>query len=140
MDEIDLSYVWTDTGFDGTPGDVDGDGFANDLDKAALRAHVYAHDGGPDDADGTKNGRFVIKIIGTDFSLYDLDGNYVVESEDLWVYGHRADLNADGVIDVFDFLQFQNMFLLALPEGDFNLDQRYDLFDFLAFQDAFSRG
>jgi hypothetical protein len=135
----DYSYAWTDTGFDEIPGDVNADGFANALDGGALRAHVYAEDGGPDDGDGVQNGRVVVINRGINFSLFDLDGDYVVEGEDLWLYGNRADLDNNGRLDVFDFLAFQNAFSLQLPVGDFNLDQRFDIFDFLAFQDAFSR-
>lgn len=137
--QSDNPYVWTDIGFDEVRGDVTGDGFADEFDITDLRNFVYENDGGPDDADGVQNGRFTLLNIGINFSLFDLDGSFVVDGEDLWLYGNRADLDKNGRLDLFDFLAFQNEFVLRSPAGDFNLDQRYDLFDFLAFQDAFSR-
>ena len=135
----DHPYVWTDIGFDETPGDVNGDNFADDLDISEIREYVYENDGTVVDADGVKNGRFTLINRGINFSLFDLDGNYIVEGEDLWLYGHRADLDKNGRLDIFDFVAFQNEFILRSPVGDFNLDEQYDVFDFLSFQDAFSR-
>lgn len=132
-------YAWTDTGFDETPGDVNADELANDADIAMIRDEVYARDGGPTDADGIKNGRVVLINFGTNFSLFDIDGNGVIEGEDLWLYGHRADLDKNGVLNIIDFLHFQNLMARQDPRGDFNLDERFDLLDFLTFQDAFSR-
>ena len=132
-------YAWTDTGFDETPGDVNADALADDADITLIRDEVYARDGGPTDADGIKNGRVVLIDFGPNFSLFDIDGNGVIEPEDLWLYGHRADLDRNGVLDIFDFLQMQALFVLRDPRADFNFDERFDLFDFLAFQDAFAR-
>ncbi|MCH8271183.1 MAG: hypothetical protein IH985_08255, partial [Planctomycetes bacterium] len=124
-------YAWTDTGFDETPGDVNADALADDADIAMIRDEVYARDGGPTDADGIKNGRVVLIDFGTNFSLFDIDGNGVIEPEDLWLYGHRADLDRNGVLDIFDFLQMQALFVHRDPRADFNLDERFDLFDIL---------
>ncbi len=135
----DYSYAWTDTGFGEVPGDTNADGTANNIDAAALRAHVYLLDGGPKDGDGTQNGSVQIINPGINFSLFDLNGDHLVQGEDLWVYGHRADLDPNGQLDIFDFIAFQTAFIIQTPQGDFNLDQRYDVFDLLAFQDAFSR-
>ena len=132
-------YVWTDTGFDEVPGDVNGDSVADGLDINAVREYVYENDGGPDDDDGVKNGVFTLINRGINFSLFDLDGNFLVEGEDLWLYGHRADVDMSGTLDIFDFLFFLNEFLLKSPVGDFNLDQRHDIFDFVSFQEAFLR-
>lgn len=48
-----------------------------------------------------------------------------------------ADLNGDGVKDVFDFLEFQNLFAVGDPLADYSNDCVLDLFDFLAYQNAF---
>ena len=53
---------------------------------------------------------------------------------------HPADMNADGVLDFFDFLEFQNLFSAMDPLGDFNKDGVFDFFDFLAFQNSFLGG
>jgi hypothetical protein len=52
----------------------------------------------------------------------------------------RADFNGDGLLDLFDFLAFQNAFVAQDPSGDFNGDGLFDLFDFLAFGNAFVAG
>jgi len=51
--------------------------------------------------------------------------------------GRAADLNQDGTVDLFDYLEFQSLFLTLDAEADFSPDGRLDIFDFLAFQTAF---
>jgi len=51
-----------------------------------------------------------------------------------------ADLNADGVLDIFDFLAFQNAFDAGEALADFDGNCSLDIFDFLAFQNAFDAG
>jgi murein tripeptide amidase MpaA len=56
---------------------------------------------------------------------------------------HPADFNKDGMLDVFDFLAFQDLFVAQDPRAD--LDQStgvgvFDIFDFLEFQDLFVGG
>ena len=52
----------------------------------------------------------------------------------------RADVNGDGVLDFFDFLEFQNLFAAGDLRADFTGDGVLDFFDFLEFQDAFAAG
>ncbi|MFG0283825.1 MAG: GC-type dockerin domain-anchored protein [Phycisphaerales bacterium JB039] len=52
----------------------------------------------------------------------------------------RADLNKDGRLDFFDFLEFQNLFARGSTAADFNFDGRLDFFDFLEFQNEFAAG
>jgi hypothetical protein len=54
--------------------------------------------------------------------------------------GCRADVNGDGVLDFFDFLEFQDLFAAGDPRADFTGDGVLDFFDFLAFQDEFAAG
>ena len=54
--------------------------------------------------------------------------------------GCRADLDGDGVLTLFDFLAFQNLFDAGDPAADFDGDGELTLFDFLAFQNAFDAG
>ncbi|UYV11873.1 MAG: integrin alpha [Phycisphaera sp.] len=56
------------------------------------------------------------------------------------VRGCPADLDGDGVLTVFDFLAFFNLFQDGDPQADFDGDGELTLFDFLAFQDAFDAG
>ena len=48
-----------------------------------------------------------------------------------------ADLTGDGILDIFDFLAFQNAFDADDPLADFDGNCTLDIFDFLAFQNAF---
>ena len=51
-----------------------------------------------------------------------------------------ADLDGDGELTIFDFLEFQNLFDLMDPTADFDGDGEFTIFDFLAFQNAFDAG
>jgi len=51
-----------------------------------------------------------------------------------------ADFNADGVLDLFDFLAFVNAFNAGQPAADCDGDQGLTLFDFLCFVNAFNAG
>ncbi|OAB61299.1 hypothetical protein AY599_23350 [Leptolyngbya valderiana BDU 20041] len=134
---VDGLYVWTDVGFDLEPGNLNGDSIVDLLDQELLRDWVYANDGDAIDADGQKNGEVRLADPPYDFALFDLDGDGVVRHQDLAVYGLRADLNDDGVLDIFDFLAFQNLFDAGDLRADFDLSETLDIFDFLAFQNAF---
>jgi len=52
----------------------------------------------------------------------------------------EADLDGDGVLTVFDFLAFQNLFDAGDLAADFDEDGSLTIFDFLAFQNAFDAG
>ena len=52
----------------------------------------------------------------------------------------RADLNGDGSLDFFDFLEFQDLFAAGDPRADFDGSGALDFFDFLAFQNEFAAG
>ncbi|MEQ8318575.1 MAG: GC-type dockerin domain-anchored protein [Phycisphaerales bacterium] len=60
------------------------------------------------------------------------------------VYGRSsacaADLDGDGELTIFDFLEFQNLFDAGDPRADFDGDGSLTIFDFLAFQNAFDAG
>ncbi len=51
-----------------------------------------------------------------------------------------ADVNVDGALDFFDFLEFQNRFAAGDSRADFDCSANLDFFDFLAFQNAFAAG
>lgn len=55
------------------------------------------------------------------------------------VVNEDADLNGDGVKDLFDFLAYQNLFAAQDPIADFAPDCQFDLFDFLAYLNAFNK-
>ncbi|MFI4915511.1 MAG: GC-type dockerin domain-anchored protein [Phycisphaerales bacterium JB060] len=62
----------------------------------------------------------------------------------LVIYGRgevcAADIDGDGELTLFDFLEFQNLFDAGDPLADFDGDGELTLFDFLAFQNAFDAG
>ena len=51
-----------------------------------------------------------------------------------------ADIDGDGQLTLFDFLEFQNLFAAGDPRADFDGDGSLTLFDFLEFQNAFAAG
>jgi hypothetical protein len=62
-----------------------------------------------------------------------------------WVNDHLpgecpADIDGNGVLDLFDFLGFQNLFAAQDPKADLTGDGVFDLFDFLAYQNLFVAG
>ena len=52
----------------------------------------------------------------------------------------RADLDGDGELTIFDFLEFQNFFDSGDLTADFDGDGSLTIFDFLAFQNEFDTG
>ena len=52
----------------------------------------------------------------------------------------RADLDGDGLLTIFDFLEFQNLFAAGDLAADFDGDGSLTIFDFLAFQNEFAAG
>lgn len=52
----------------------------------------------------------------------------------------RADIDGDGVLTVFDFLDFQNLFDAGSPTADIDGDGELTLLDFLEFQTLFALG
>jgi hypothetical protein len=69
---------------------------------------------------------------------FQVDGGFwpvAVASE-----GCPADLDGNGLLDLFDFLAFTNLFNAGDPDADFDASGVLDLFDFLAFTNAFNGG
>ncbi|MFG0283861.1 MAG: GC-type dockerin domain-anchored protein [Phycisphaerales bacterium JB039] len=54
--------------------------------------------------------------------------------------GCYADCDADGTLDIFDFLCFQNAFTTKDRYADCDGDGTWDIFDFLCFQNEFTAG
>jgi hypothetical protein len=50
-----------------------------------------------------------------------------------------ADFNRDGVVDLFDYLDFAAAFAAEMPSADVNYDCEIDLFDYLDFVATFSQ-
>lgn len=52
----------------------------------------------------------------------------------------RADLDGDGLLTIFDFLEFQNLFSAGDLRADFDGDLLLTFFDFLVYQNEFADG
>jgi hypothetical protein len=52
----------------------------------------------------------------------------------------QADINSDGLVDLFDYLDFVQLFAAGSSQADFNSDSIVDFFDYLDFVEAFSAG
>ena len=52
----------------------------------------------------------------------------------------RIDMNGDGTLNIFDFLEFQNAFDAGSDRADINGDGTLNIFDFLEFQNMFDAG
>jgi hypothetical protein len=57
-----------------------------------------------------------------------------------WLATCMPDFDKSGSLDLFDFLEFQNLFAARDPRADVDRDGRFELFDFLTFQNAFALG
>ncbi len=130
-------YVWTDIGFDCLVGDVNGDGLINASDRSAVAQFISQFDGGPNDADGVVNGEVVIPNYAVGFSVFDIDGDGVVGSQDLAFYPNYscpADFDHSGTVDVLDIFAFLNTWFSGSPTADVNNSGTLtiqDVFDFL---------
>lgn len=51
-----------------------------------------------------------------------------------------ADVNDDGLVDLFDYLDFVQVFASGSAQADFNSDSIVDFFDYLDFVEAFNAG
>jgi len=70
----------------------------------------------------------------------DFDGLNTLHFVDVDAATCPADLDGDGELTIFDFLEFQSLFDAGDPAADFDGDGELTLFDFLAFQSAFDAG
>ena len=69
------------------------------------------------------------------------DSHWVIIAEgDVGGSSCPADLDGDGSLTIFDFLEFQNLFAAMDPRADFDGDGAFTIFDFLEFQNAFAAG
>ena len=57
-----------------------------------------------------------------------------------WMLSCKADVDGDGDLTVFDFLEFQNLFDRRDVRADVFYDGRFDVFDFLEFFNQFDSG
>lgn len=58
----------------------------------------------------------------------------------IWLLDCQADIDGDGELTFFDFIEFQSHFAVGDPRADFSFDGHLDFFDFLEFQNQFAIG
>lgn len=86
----------------------------------------------------SRAGRVIVN--GWEWSSWGL-GVDVATEQIRWLISCPADLDGNGALDVFDFLEFQTLFAAGDPAADwFDYDGELTVFDFLAFFDAFEVG
>jgi hypothetical protein len=138
----DSNYIWTDTGFDETPGDFNGDTYANAMDVDQLRTTIQELDGGPLDGDGPgsfENGSVRIIGFGSNFCALDIDGNGSIDSQDV-AYYCVGDYDRDGRLTIVDFIGFSTGFAAHDPRADADRNGLFDVNDFVTFGTAFAAG
>ncbi len=102
------------------------------------------------DPDGPADGWFGSGLAtdGATLAIGDQNDDYTIlnlpDTGAAYTMGVRplcvADFNGDKVLDIFDFLAFQNAFVAQEAIADMDCNGGYDLFDFLGFQNAFVGG
>ncbi|MEQ8316807.1 MAG: GC-type dockerin domain-anchored protein [Phycisphaerales bacterium] len=71
---------------------------------------------------------------------------FVATQRDVYVIDYAGclpclpDIDRSGVLDLFDFLEFQRLFSAGDVRGDFDGDGSLTVYDFVAFQNAFQAG
>ncbi len=140
-------FAWTDMSPDVVTGDVNGDVRVDDDDLAAFEAYLSENDGLTGfDSDGEVNGQIVISQFGSNFSLYDLNYNGIVDELDRLIVDSRrlapADFDQDGDVDAVDFARLQRC--VGEPQAgqwqeectvcDLNYDGSADALDVLVFE------
>jgi hypothetical protein len=98
--------------------------------QRVIREITFTHDRDSGRSQFAADGRLVFSVIFMDWSSAILEAQV----------GCRADMNADGVLDMDDYLLFVGFFASGDPRADFVPDASFDIFDYLAFQNAFVGG
>lgn len=138
--QLSSFYVWTDTGFGETLGDLNDDDLADSADAQIIYDTVSSDDGGPGDADSVVNGEVGIHDFGHSFDIRDLNGDGLISNADASLIDCPVDLNADGILDIFDVFAYLGLFDAGSTEADLTSDGVLDIFDVFAFLNAFNAG
>jgi hypothetical protein len=130
-----VPYAFTDVAFNLRNGDVNGDGSVSRPDRNDAAARILALDGTTLDADGDPFNRSVMLFSpGTNFDLYDADGDGLISIKDLeFIVGPcPADWNNDETLSPNDIFAFLSSYFTG--DGDYNNDFSTapgDIFEFL---------
>ncbi len=112
-------FVWTDTGFEETFGDCDGDQLAGPADQAIIQSVIITEDGGPRDEDGIADGTITVGT-GASWSFYDFNADGVIDAADVAALDAPciADFDGDGVRAVPDIFAFLSAWFAQDPRSD----------------------
>jgi len=69
-----------------------------------------------------------------------VSSHFIARRDSCDCYADCDQSSGQGVLDIFDFLCFQNAFASGAAYADCDDNAQIDVFDFLCFQDAFARG
>ena len=110
------------------------------FDSDEVQDAISLLDGSFDDADGTVDGTVSIVDFGPNFSLFDIDGNGLIDRDDVTFYGSvcEADINGDGDANLIDLLLFLDDWFSF--DADLDGNGRTDIFDLVAYLDLWYVG
>ncbi|MBY0312515.1 MAG: hypothetical protein K2W85_10620 [Phycisphaerales bacterium] len=135
-------YVWTDVGFGGSVGDVNGDDEVTSADAGPIQSRIDELDGGPEDGDGLMNGSVKIISFGSNFDRHDLNSDGVIDGADLQLVpaACRADFDTSGSLSAADIFGFLNAWFAGESTADFNASGSINAEDIFAFLNAWFLG
>lgn len=99
-------FVWTDVWPNGVRGDVNGDGADDESDRVAIQDFITQQDA----ADGTVDGRAELAGFASDFSVFDVNHNGMVDDLDVMLVSAPGDLDDDADVDLADFTLLQTYY------------------------------
>ncbi len=132
----------TSTGFQDVTIDLyNGGSFVSTVESSLILSTTFASFSYDiSDLTGVTDARIVFTLDGATSTSGNIRTDNFYITADAGTGGCRADLDGDGVLTLFDFLQFQNLFDAGDLAADFDGDGALTLFDFLAFQNEFDAG
>lgn len=136
----DALYVWTDVGCNEHFGDFNSDELVNAADVADFDAYLAANDAGSIDSDGAANGSITLYDFGTNFCLYDLNSDGVINASDRAMISPPSnppgDVNNDCIVNGADLSVILSNFGSAVTpgeSGDINSDGQVNGADLSVF-------
>ncbi len=139
--EGEAYFIWTDSGFNETFGDCDGDEIAGPADQAIMQTVIQTEDGGPRDLDSAVDG-IVTVGTGETWSYFDLNGDGIISGADIALLDAPclADWNSDGLRTVTDIFAFLASWFAQEPRADIDGQSGIGVADIFAFLSAWFAG
>ena len=96
-------FIWTDAYPNVLRGNVDGEDGVTFDDEDKIEDYIELHDA----EDGATDERVVLADFATDFAVYDLNHDGIVETADLLLVSAEGDADGDNDVDLADFARYQ---------------------------------